>query len=1629
MNHGTTTLCGRFHVPSSRASRVFRRLAWAAGLAVLALVLAAAPDLAWAQIHFTDTAATAPWSLGANVNPDQYFTTPESFTVTSGSDNSVLVVQLDEYSQYNSTSGSSANPTITWTPSGGTATPVPMIEREISSSTTYVYADIFALKNPAGGTGTLTISGSFRAAYADAFTLSGVSTAVSAGTYGSQANAATTAVSLSNTTAANSFAVTAQGDRLGTLGFLMTPTSGSPQIQWTNTDATGNFNSGGGYVANLAAGATTITNSANTTSRNTFGVAVFTPLVAPAGAMVWGGTGASGNWDVDTTKNWQTPSTLSYYIEPNNGVLFNDSAGTLGGTTNVVVAQVVSPKSVTFNNNTYPYTFTASGAGAISGSGAVTLSGGGLVNMNLANTYSGGTTVSAGTLAIGNASGSATGTGPVAIAAGATLSGNGFMSPSGANAVSVSGSITPDPSPNINSFNTLTASALSLNSGSTLNLNFQTTLPGQHDLINVTGALTLGSGTININAANLTGTWSPGAYTFANYNTLTNGNPTFNLVNTEGTLGTSVMSIDESVNHVISIDVLSAASSRTVSWVGNVNSGGSYLWDIANTLNWTSSGGASAYNEGNRVVFSNTASNFVVTVNQQVNPSSVTFSNSSNSYTLTGSGGIQTTTLGVAVNGGGTVILNNNNDYTSVTMVTNGSTLIVNGSLPNSNVIVTGASVGGNGQLAASPVSLTLNGATALTAGSDLTVNGPANVVTGTFTIPASATLSGSGGINVSSGAQLALSGIVDVNQVVNVNGVLSGNGTVNGGVNLSSGTLSPVGTLTLNGAVTNSGTSSITSGIISAGGPWTGSGAVNVPSGSDLLLGGGASIAGVTLNVSGTLDGTSGATVNSAVNVLGSGSASINSGTVPSLGASGGTTNLTGATVNVATVSGSNAVVNVTAGTVPILNVVNSNLTSGVTVFPGASACTTSASVSGGLVTLENIDIIPTAVLSGGTTNWAGPTGNTATVSGSNTVVNITAGRVLNLNVVNSSLIGGVTGGAGETVGSVSLSVSGGLVNLNNSNTIPVATLSGGTTNLNGPTVTVATVSGTNTVVNVTAGAVPTLNVTNSSLIGGVTVSSSASACSTALTVSGGLVNLYNSDTIPTAALSGGTTNLSGPTVTTANVSGGAVVNVNQGSLTTLNASGTATTTVSSSATVTNANVYGGLANLNPTSGLSSLLLAGGRVNVSSSSALALLAVTGGTANLPGGTTTVATVNFAAGAAAFVTPNPLVVSNQLTFNGGASAAVSGGTFGYATSGGNLANTSAPGTLTLAGVLTFSPSLSAGTSINVDTAQTANTGTGPSPDMGTYWNVPAANATGVALLNSASSATTVTYTQAGQNGTFGTGNPNGVLSKFSYNNAANGTENFTFGGLTPGAEYNLYAIMCNNTGGGRASTFTTGGSSQTIANPANYATVSITSTSVYCEFPTLIANASGQINVLVSTPATNGEDNINGFQLVPLNVPSGSVNLPSTGIVAAANSTLDFSGAGPANALAGLSLAGNMTVQNVASGGSVQLNGDVVASANATVSLASGAGSVPVLVLSGNTSGIQNISAVNGATLTLPAAAISAPTVKFNASGGTGSVVVLSGATSLTYASGAAATVNAGTLKVSSTLSGAAGAS
>ena len=314
-------------------------------------------------------------------------------------------------------------------------------------------------------------------------------------------------------------------------------------------------------------------------------------------------------------------------------------------------------------------------------------------------------------------------------------------------------------------------------------------------------------------------------------------------------------------------------------------------------------------------------------------------------------------------------------------------------------------------------------------------------------------------------------------------------------------------------------------------------------------------------------------------------------------------------------------------------------------------------------------------------------------------------------------------------------------------------------------------------------------------------------------------------------------------------------------------------------------------------------------------------------------------------------------------------------------------------------------------------------GTGPDTgDSGTVWNTPSySGVTTSGLQNSAGVATAVSYAANNVNANWASGYASTTLLSTIANDNAPAVMTFTFSGLStsPGQGYDLYAIM-NSNANGRTTDFAVGGTSQAVVT-ANGGANTVTSPSTYAEFTNLIPSA-GQIVITAQGPtATSGEFDVNGFQLVPVQVsravqPAQHQHRPHGQFLARFRQLCQCGYARRA------SLAGSVTLQDVASGGSVQFGGDVVASANAAVKLATGAGSAPTLTLAGN-GGTQNIKAANSMTLTLPAMSISAATVNVgNATGYNGSVV-LGGATSLSGAS-PTVNVNAGSLKVANTLSG-----
>ncbi|PLC01863.1 autotransporter outer membrane beta-barrel domain-containing protein [Variovorax sp. RO1] len=152
---------------------------------------------------------------------------------------------------------------------------------------------------------------------------------------------------------------------------------------------------------------------------------------------------------------------------------------------------------------------TISGTGGAGGS--IVKVGGGTLTLSGANTYAGGTQVTAGTLSVNNKSGSATGTGTVQVRSGATLAGSGTIA--GAVFVVDGGILAAGNSPG-----TLTLGALALGGGATLNYELgQAGVPGGalNDLIDVTGNLQL-NGTLNI-AQSAGGTFGPGLYRLMSY--------------------------------------------------------------------------------------------------------------------------------------------------------------------------------------------------------------------------------------------------------------------------------------------------------------------------------------------------------------------------------------------------------------------------------------------------------------------------------------------------------------------------------------------------------------------------------------------------------------------------------------------------------------------------------------------------------------------------------------------------------------------------------------------------------------------------------------------------------------------------------------------------------------------------------------------------------------------------------------------------------------------------------------------------------------------------------------------------------------------------------------------------------
>ncbi|HEV2329989.1 MAG TPA: autotransporter-associated beta strand repeat-containing protein, partial [Verrucomicrobiae bacterium] len=443
------------------------------------------------------------------------------------------------------------------------------------------------------------------------------------------------------------------------------------------------------------------------------------------------------------------------------------------------------------------------------GSGVVTVessSAGGVLNLKGANTWTGGTIVSSGTLNALNTSGSATGTNTVTVQSGASLGGDGFIS---GNVIWQSGAV----------------AALAIGSQLTVG---PVTLNNNTVTVNVPGGIPL----------------QPGTYTLMNY-TAAGSTGSFNATPVYSGAGVApgMSSAIITSNGVVTLTV-TAIGGIARAWVGD---GTLNAWDYT-TTNWLNSGVLSVYSNGDLVTFDDSGSGTpAIDLTSALQPASV-WVNAAQNYTFAGVGQIAGATALVKTNTG-TLTLLTANTYSGPTTIGQGTLQLGNGHTSGS----TGTNV------------IQDNGLLIL----DLPGNDTfANTVTGTgsFTTEGSGTLTitasnfYTGGTLISGGTlQLATGGWFGSGAITD-NGTLafnsSGNLTVNDAISgTGSLTVAGSGTFALTAANAYNGGTTINNGALlvnNTSGSGTGSGNVTVSSGG--RLGGSGAIGGaVVINSGGT--------------------------------------------------------------------------------------------------------------------------------------------------------------------------------------------------------------------------------------------------------------------------------------------------------------------------------------------------------------------------------------------------------------------------------------------------------------------------------------------------------------------------------------------------------------------------------------------------------------------------------------------------------------------------------------------------------------------------------------------------------------------------------------------------------
>jgi autotransporter-associated beta strand protein len=565
-------------------------------------------------------------------------------------------------------------------------------------------------------------------------------------------------------------------------------------------------------------------------------------------------------------------------------------------------------------------------AGVISGVGAVLVkTGAGTYRMTGTNTYSGGTTLSLGTIDL--ASNAGLGTGALSMGSGTTLT--------VASGISAANNITLNTSGTINVASSTTATLTGVISGVGATLvktgsNGTLVLSGDNTY---SGGTTISTGTLSLTHANALGT---GTLTSADDNAsivLANGLNVANTIVANQDMNALVASGNTAtLSGDISGETLTKADAGTLILSGNNSMALAFVLSGEVIATTNTALGASCFVTGIGTPIltlqdglSITTPVFISTGALNVNSGSATLTGTISGSTVskTGAGTIvlsgSNSFSGTTTLSGGTISLGNNGGLgTSALSMASGTTLALGSGITASN----GVTLTTSGSVDVSSGTGTLSGVIGGTSATLVKTGGATLSLTGTNTYTGGTTLSvgtlslgnssglGSGALTMASGTTLALgSGIAPSNTVsLTTSGtvsVASGTGTLSGVISGVGAALVKAGaaTLSLTGTNTHSGGTTLSAGTISLGADGgLGSGALTMASGTTLALGSGiAPSNNVSLTTSGTVNVASGTGTLSGV-ISGVGAALVKTGAA-TLALTGTNTHSGGTTVSAGTV------------------------------------------------------------------------------------------------------------------------------------------------------------------------------------------------------------------------------------------------------------------------------------------------------------------------------------------------------------------------------------------------------------------------------------------------------------------------------------------------------------------------------------------------------------------------------------------------------------------------------------------------------------------------------------------------------------------------------------------------------